>query len=45
MFEVVMLNEKGEKFSKFFNSYYLYEKFLNKVKRSKKLQLVSYGEK
>ena len=40
MFEVVMLNEKGERFSKFFNSYYLFQKFLNKVKRSKKITLV-----
>ena len=40
MFEVVMLNEKGERFSKFFDSYYLFQKFLNKVKRSKKITLV-----
>ena len=40
MFEVVMLNEKGERFSKFFDSYYLFQKFLNKVRRSKKITLV-----
>ena len=44
MFEAVLLNEKGEKFTKTFDSYYLFKKFLNKVKRSKKLKLISYGE-
>lgn len=44
MFEAVLLNEKGEQFSKFFDSYYLFKKFLNKAKRSKKIKLISYGE-
>ena len=43
MFEIILLNEKGEKFSKKFESYYLFEKFLNKVKHSRKLTLVSFG--
>lgn len=43
MFEIILLNEKGERFSKFFDSYYLFEKFLNKVKRSKKLKLIGYS--
>jgi len=45
MYEVVLLNEKGQKFSKEFNSEYLFNKFLNKAKRSKKLIIVSYGKK
>ena len=45
MFEVILLNEKGEKFKKEFNSYYLYQIFLNKVKKSKKLKLIGYGGK
>ena len=43
MFEIVLINNKGEKFSKKFDSYYLYESFLNKVKYSKELTLISYG--
>lgn len=43
MYEIVMLNNAGKKFSKTFNSEYLYNKFLNKVKRSKELTLVYYG--
>ena len=45
MYEVVLINEKGQKFSKEFNSEYLFNKFLNKVKHSKKLTIVSYGKK
>ena len=45
MYEVVLLNEKEQKFSKEFNSEYLFNKFLNKAKRSKKLTIVSYGKK
>lgn len=44
MYEVVLLNKKGEKFSKEFNSEYLYRNFLNKAKRSKDLTVVSYGK-
>lgn len=43
MYEIVMINEKGLKFSKYFNSEYLYRQFLNKAKRSYKLVVVSYG--
>ena len=45
MYEVVLINEKGQKFAKEFNSEYLFKKFLNKAKRSKKLTVVSYGKK
>ena len=44
MFEIVLLNEKGQKFKKTFTSFYLYNKFLNKVKYSKKIKIISYGE-
>lgn len=43
MFEIVLINEKGERFSKKYNSYYLYNKALNKLKYSKKLKILSYG--
>lgn len=43
MYEVVLINEKGQKFTKEFDSEYLFKKFLNKAKRSKKLTIVSYG--
>ena len=43
MFEIVMLNKNNEKFTKTFKSYYLFEKFLNKVKYSKELKLISFG--
>lgn len=45
MYEVVLINEKGKKFAKEFNSEYLFKKFLNKAKRSKKLTVVAYGRK
>ena len=44
MYEVVMLNEKGIRFVKGFNSEFLYNKFLNKAKRSKKVTILSYGK-
>lgn len=44
MFEVVMLNENGVKFSKGFSSEFLFTKFLNKAKRSKKITILSYGK-
>lgn len=37
--------KNGVKFSKEFTSYYLYRKALIKYKKSKKLTVVSYGEK
>lgn len=43
MYEIVLLNKFGEKFSKTFNSEYLFNKFLNKVKHSKQLTILSYG--
>ena len=45
MYEIVLINEKGQKFTKEFNSEYLFKKFLNKAKRSKKLTVVAYGRK
>lgn len=39
-----MLNEKGQRFSKGFTSLFLYEKFLNKAKRSKKITILAYGK-
>lgn len=44
MWEVMLLNNStGEKFNKTFTSEYLYNKFLNKAKRSKKITILSYG--
>lgn len=43
MYEIVILNKNGEKFSKTFASKYLFEKFLNKVRHSKTLTLVSHS--
>ena len=45
MYEIVLINEKGQKFTKEFNSEYLFNKFLNKAKHSKKLTIVAYGKK
>lgn len=44
MYEITMLNSNGEKFSKTFDSYYLYNKYLQKVKHSKKVTVLSYGK-
>ena len=44
MYEIILLNEKGQKFKKTFTNFYLYNKFLNKTKYSKKLTLLSYGK-
>ena len=43
MYEIVLLNEKGQKFTKQFYSEFLFNKFLNRAKRSKKLTIISYG--
>lgn len=43
MYEIILLNKNGEKFTKKFNSEYLYRKFLNKAKHSKKIKVLSYG--
>ena len=45
MYEIILINEKGERFTKEFNSSYLFNKFLQKVKRSKKLTILGYGKK
>ncbi len=44
MYQIVMLNKDGTKFEKRFESEYLYNKFLNKVKHSKTLTLLYYGK-
>ena len=44
MFEIVLLNEKNKKFKKTFTSYFLYNKFLQKAKHSKKLTILFYGK-
>ena len=43
MYEVILLNERGYKFTKYFDSEYLYRRFLEKAKRSVELVIVSYG--
>lgn len=43
MYEVVMLNQNGIRFTKGFSSEFLFKKFLNKAKRSKKITILSYG--
>ena len=45
MYEIVLINEKGQRFTKEFYSEFLFKKFLNRDKRSKKLTIVSYGRK
>lgn len=45
MYEIVLINEKGQRFTKEFCSEFLFRKFLNRAKRSKKLTIVSYGRK
>lgn len=44
MYEVILLNEKGERFKKEFYSEFLFKKFLNRAKRSKKLTILSYSK-
>lgn len=45
MFEIKLMNVKtGQVFSKIYESYYLWRKALNKMKYSKKLKILSYGE-
>lgn len=44
MYEIKLMNEKGETFSKKFSSYYLYTKALIKYKYSKRLKILYYGE-
>lgn len=42
MFEMFLLNNKGEKFSKFFENEFLFKKFLAKIKHSKNLTYLGY---
>lgn len=42
MYEIVFINERGKRVSLKFESYYLYEKTLNKLKHSKACVLVSW---
>lgn len=44
MYEIVLMNDRGEKFTKKYDSYYLYTKALIKYKHSKKLRIISYGK-
>ena len=44
MYQVIMLNEKGVRFTKGFSSEFLYQKFLNKAKRSAKVTVLAYGK-
>lgn len=44
MYEITLINENGKRFTKTFDSYYLYNKALIKYKHSKKLVVVSYGK-
>lgn len=44
MYQVILLNKDGTKFEKYFTSKYLYDKFLNKAKRSKTLTILYHGK-
>ena len=44
MYQIILLNEKGIRFEKTFESEYLFRKFVNKAKHSKKLTLLFYGK-
>lgn len=44
MYEVRLINKEGQRFSRYFNSEYLYRKFLEKTRRSSALRIVSYGK-
>lgn len=44
MYEIIMINEFGEKFTKTFDSEYQFNQYLNKAKHSKKLTILSYGK-
>lgn len=45
MYEIILMNEKGERFKKEFYSEFLFKKFLNRAKRSKKLKVLGYSKK
>lgn len=42
MYEIILLNKNGEKFSKKFENEYLFKKFYNKAKHSKTLKILSF---
>lgn len=45
MYEIKLLNNKtNQTFKKIYSSFYLYQKALNKIRHSKKLTILSYGE-
>lgn len=44
MYEIVLLNEVGKRFTKIFDSEYKFNKFLQKARHSKKLKILSYGK-
>lgn len=44
MYEIVLLNEVGKRFTKIFDSEYKYNKFLQKARHSKKLKILNYGK-
>ena len=41
MYEIILLNKDGKKFSKFFYNEYLMNKFIRKIKYSKNLKILS----
>ena len=43
MYEIKLLNKDGKTFTKIYNSYYLWQKALNKYRHSKNLKIISYG--
>ena len=45
MYQITLLNKNiGERFTKYYDSYYLWQKALNKMKYSKKIEILSYGK-
>ena len=44
MYEIVLMNDRGEKFTKKYTSYFLYNQALIKYKHSKNLRIISYGK-
>lgn len=44
MFYITLMNKKGVKFTKKYDSYYIYNKNLIKYTHAKNLTIISYGE-
>lgn len=42
MYEIFLMNKNGEKFSKIFNSKYLFDKFFKKVKHGNNLKYLGH---